>query len=301
MLVRALLVVSSLGLGSAQAAVLAQAGPLHFGDGGADALKGAEAEDRRSALDLSFTLTKTTEVEARAEGLKYLRMDPNAAPEVFLDDQYLGPLLPEHGRDWRSPRALELGPGPHHLLLRNAQVADAEDFVLKRFFVYASQPSGEAPSAPSLAPARLAAENGCAKVQRRDWPSALKAGITLSVLNGRTIGTGTLVGLAPGDQWVCGLKVSSDRAPTLALEAGFQPLSGTAARWLLSLSPEPPAQVDAVGYKPGHWERLRVKFCDGDVFFQFASAPAMKVHWPHERLDLEIASQNVELTLRPVP
>ena len=301
MRVRALLFLSLLAASRSPAAVLAEAGPLHFGDGGADALKGSEAADRRSALDLSFTLVKATVVEARAEGLKYLRLDPNAAPEVFMDDQYLGPLLPEHGRDWRSPRSLELGPGTHHLLLRNAQVADAEDFVLKRIFVYASQPSGDAVPAAAPAPARPAAENGCAKVQRRDWPADLKAGITLSVLNGRTIGTGSLVGLVPGDQWVCGIKVSSDRAPTLALEAGFQPLSGTAARWLLSLSPEPPEQVDAVGYKPGNWERLRVKFCDSDLYFQFASAPAMKVHWPHDRLDLEIASQNVEITLRPVP
>jgi len=46
--------------------------------------------------------------------------DSDAAPEIFLDDAYLGPLLPEHGGDWRSPHALLLAAGPHRLLVRLA-------------------------------------------------------------------------------------------------------------------------------------------------------------------------------------
>src|SRR5580692_11236879 len=82
------------------------------------------AEDGPSEVRLGFRLKAEGPVWAEAAGLGGLRAeDRDAAPEVFLDDSYLGPLLAAAGGSWRSPQALVLEPGRHVLLVRRA---DAE-------------------------------------------------------------------------------------------------------------------------------------------------------------------------------
>ncbi|MGH7441555.1 MAG: hypothetical protein ACREKE_02650, partial [bacterium] len=61
----------------------------------------------RSQRILDFSLSKPGRVWAEAEGLTGLDgEDREQAPEVFLDDSYLGPLMPDFGSSWQSPRAL---------------------------------------------------------------------------------------------------------------------------------------------------------------------------------------------------
>lgn len=82
---------------------------------------------------LPFSLTAPARVWAEADvqaGL--VEGDADKAPEVFLDDNYLGPLLAQH---WRSSRALQLEAGPHHLVLRSPDAADAGTLTLGRLRV----------------------------------------------------------------------------------------------------------------------------------------------------------------------
>jgi hypothetical protein len=287
------------------ARVLAQAGPLSLGDGGQDALPADEARGLRASIDLPFTLSQSAEVQAQAEGLRHLRDDRDAAPEAFIDDEYLGPLLGVHGSTWRSSRSLQLGPGPHHFILRNAAVADAEDFVLKRIFVYATGPDeavakGQSPAAKALS--GPAPENGCSGRQTRDWPEQLKQGITLSVLNGRAVGSGSLVTLRQGDAWECYLKLPGSEDQSLALEEGLRAPAGGKGpcSWVFSLDiAPPPTGVDHDYYHPGRWERARAQLCNGHLKLQFAQAPAINIPWASDSLSLEIAAQDVEISLRP--
>jgi hypothetical protein len=284
--------------------ILVQGGPFSLGDGGADALPPEEARDLRSSVELPFTLTAAAEVQAQAEGLRYLRDDRDAAPEAFIDDQYLGPLLSVHGSTWRSSRSLQLAPGPHRFILRNAAVADAEDFVLKRIFVYASGPSELAArplSKTAAAATEPVKENGCIWRETRAWPEKLKTGLTLSVLSDRLATSGELVRLVPGDSWECYLKLPAPQGRPLALVAAFQrSASGKGpCRWIFSLDLEPPEEVDALGYHPGLWERVRAKLCNGHLSLQFAQAPPVDIPWDQDSLGLEIAAQGVEIALRP--
>lgn len=285
------------------AAPLASASKLSFGDGGSDALPAAEAPGLRRSFELPFTLSRSAKVLAQAEGLRHIDQGPNAAPEAFIDEQFLGPLRSEHGQAWRSARAVELGPGQHRLLLRNARVADAEDFVLERIFVYAIAPAGAGPKAPVQAPeaqARPEAENGCAE-RRRDWPAHLKGGITLSVLSGQLVSSKELVRLKQGQAWACGLKVTGQSSKPLALLAGFHPLSGDQGAWVMSLDPEPPPAFDETGFKSARWERFQVELCGGNLAMRFGQNPPLRVPWPNPEISFEIAAQSVEVSLRPLP
>jgi hypothetical protein len=265
----------------------------------------------RRSLILPFYLTRSAQVQVEAEGLAHLDRGANAAPELFLDDEYLGPLLAEHHGAWRSPRQVKLAGGSHQLLVRNAQVEDAEDFELKRIFVYAGGPDSEpvktgAPKAsplPTAAPApqeNPLAADACGR-PRRDWPQAKKGGVMLSVLSGRTIGTGTLVHLAQGETWACAIKVSAPYSKPLPLMAGFSKGEGVQGRWILSLDPDPPKRVEPKGYKPSRWERFQARLCQGQLSLRFGQAPPLKLPWPQDALDLEIAAQSVEVALKPTP
>jgi hypothetical protein len=284
---------------------LAEAGPLRFGDGGADALPPVAGDPPRRSLILSFDLTRSAQVGVEVQGLRYIDQGANAAPELFLDEEYLGPLLAELGSAWRSPRSIKLGPGRHQLLLRNAQVTEAEDFVLKRIFVYAGLPDARKPAtSPAAAPqaqqAAETAETACGR-QRRDWPKAMQRGITLSVLSGQVVGTGELVHLNEGETWGCGIKISAPYSKPLALMAGFEKRGGVQGRWILSLDPDPPALVEPKGYKPARWERFQARFCQGRLSLRFGQAPPLEVSWPQKEISLEIAAQSVEVALRPTP
>jgi hypothetical protein len=287
-----------------RAQVLAEAGPLRFGDGGADALLPVAGDPPRRSLILPFDLTRSAQVSVEVEGLRYVDRGPNAAPELFLDEQYLGPLLAELGSAWRSPRSIKLGPGGHQLLLRNAQVADAEDFVLKRIFVYAGSSKARAAAAPASTPVArsptVEGESSCGQ-QRRDWPEAKKGGVTLSVLTGQVVGSGELVHLQDGDSWACAIKIRAPYSKPLALMAGFEKKGLIQGRWILSLDPEAPPVVAPVGYKPARWERFQARLCQGSLSLRFGQAPPLVIPWTQKELSLEIAAQSVEVALRPTP
>lgn len=292
--------------GALGAAALASSGRLSLGDGGQDALPAALAQGRVTHFELPFQLSRKTQVWAEAEGIRFVDLGPDAAPEVFIDDHYVGPLHPEHGSSWRGPLTAELEAGPHKLVLRNAQVQDAEDFVLRRIFVYASAPAKEAAvqapvkmEAPALP--RSAPENGCDLKERRDWPKERKAGITLSVLSGQVIPSGNLVRLKSGEAWTCGLKVTGRSSKPLALLAHFAVGPGDKGRWILGLDPNPPPLVDEVGFKSARWERFRAELCAGTLILQFGTGPQWKTAWAQPEIDLEIGAQGVEVSLRPIP
>lgn len=285
---------------------LASSGPLSFGDGGSDALPAALAKGRVARFELPFQLSKKTQVWAEAEGIRYVDLGPDSAPEAFIDDRYLGSLHPEHGSTWRGPLTAVLDPGPHRLVLRNAQVQDAEDFVLKRIFVYASAPVPETgPKAPAKqepqASPRSVSENGCDLKERRDWPAQRKGGITLSVLSGQVVGSGSLVRLKSGEAWTCGLKVTGHSSKPLALLARFAVGPGDKGRWILGLDPEPPPLVEEVGFRSARWERFHAELCAGTLILQFGTGPQWKTPWPQPEIDLEIGAQSVEVALRPIP
>lgn len=284
---------------------LAGAGPLSFGDGGRDALAPPLAQGRLTRFELPFHLSTSARVVAEAEGLRSIDQGPDAAPEVFIDEQYLGAMHAAHGATWRGPQSPLLAPGAHRLIVRNASVQDAEDFVLRRIFVYANAPEAK-PRAkvPDLGPQgspRPLTENGCASVPRRDWPAAKKTGITLSVLSGQVIPTGELVRLKSGEAWACGLKISARSSKPLALLAGFHPQGGDRGRWLFSLDPDPAPVVEEKGYKPARWERFHVELCDGNLAMRFGQNPPLRVPWPQPEISFEIAAQSVEVALRPLP
>jgi hypothetical protein len=299
---RRALLLCALAPGLLRAQVLAEAGPLRFGDGGADALPPVAGDPPRRSLILPFDLTRSAQVGVEVQGLRYVDQGPNAAPELFLDEEYLGPLLAELGSAWRSPRSIKLGPGRHQLLLRNAQVAEAEDFVLKRIFVYAGLPASPAKALSRTATVQASPviESGCGR-PRRDWPPAKQPGITLSVLSGQVVGTGELVHLSDGETWSCGIKISAPYKKPLALMAGFEKKAGIQGRWILSLDPDPPARVEPMGYKPARWERFQAAFCQGTLTLRFGQAPPLRVPWVQKELSLEIAAQSVEVALRPTP
>jgi hypothetical protein len=91
------------------------------------------ADGDRGEYDLSFALTATARVWAEVDveaGLN--RADSNGAPEVFLDDQYLGLLLAEQDGRWRSPQAFELPAGTHTLSVRAADGENVPSVRLRR-------------------------------------------------------------------------------------------------------------------------------------------------------------------------
>ena len=144
---KALFILALFWAASATAAVIAENGLTVIGDGGSDAVRGGPPPQRR--FHLPFQLSRAERVWVEAQGLQGLRHDSNTAPEVFLDDVYLGPLRSEHGADWRSPQAVDLSPGAHVLELRCADAMDADDVSLQRLQVLSD--SKARPAKPTVA------------------------------------------------------------------------------------------------------------------------------------------------------
>jgi hypothetical protein len=284
------------------AGVLAQAGPLCLGDGGADPLPAGLAAHLQSSVDLPFFLTHSAQVQAQAEGLSHIDRDAGSAAEAFLDDQLIGTIQKAHGSLWRSSLALTLGPGPHHFILQNAAVEDAEDFCLQHLSVYTGEDDKPLPPpAPTRRSVRHVRAGGCDLPLRSDWPPSLRGGIVLSVLQGQVVGTGELLRMKPGEAWVCGVKVPSKDGRPQALSMSFETRPGQGARLTFVLDPQPPQRVDAMGYTPDHWESFQAWLCQGTLTLQLAQVPPIKIPWKEESLGLEIAAQDVEISLRAAP
>lgn len=307
-----------------RAAVLAENDITVVGDRGADALRGGPAP--RCRIVVPFTLTAPARVWAEASGLQGQGQDPDAAPEVFLDDSYLGTLRVEHGVDWRSPQALELSAGAHTLLLRCADVPDADDVRMESLRV-----KGELQGAPAAAPrkrahtkpaALLNAEPAPARAEapvpaaatspdcghlreRVEWiGGAPERGKTLSVFNGKVVDGGSLVILKPGEAFTLLVKVpGEEKQKALALSSGWKADKAERLCYLFFIDPQAaqlPAR-DARDYRPGAWEPLRFEFCDGRLSVRFAKAHPQSLAWHKDSAELVVGAQDLELGLKPYP
>lgn len=284
-----------LGALNGSAAPVAENGLLVIGDRGSDAIRGGPPALCR--FQLPFTLAAATRVWAEAEGLQGLRGDHASVPEVFLNDVYLGPLRVEHGAHWRSPRAVDLPAGTHTLELRCAEAQDADDVSIQRLRVFS-----EAPAPSRARPARARASSAdCSRLrQRKDRPAALSKGsLILSVLSGRQAASGTLVSLKPGDTWnlLARVPLGPDGKP-LALATGLDLSRPGRARLLFLVTPGVEVPVDALGYTPGAWQPLAFRYCGGHLAVDFARGPSLARPSRAKNLKLEIAAQDLELSLK---
>jgi hypothetical protein len=272
--------------GPAGAAVLAQGGPLRLG---------LDQPGAVPQFSLAFHLSASARVWAEARGLNGLQPGHSGeAPEAFLDDQYLGPLLAEHGGAWRSPEALELAAGDHALLLRCSSVGSPADCGLRALEVVSDGPKAAASAAPAPAP-----DCGHPTLTRR-WPARLHGqSLVLSVLSGRTQSAGVMVQLRSGQAWACRLRLPAPNGQALPLMAKFSVTRAGRGCLLLSLDRQFQGRVDALGYTPDTWEPLTVSLCGGRLNVALAEAPPFAVDAAGPSLELELAAQDVELGLKP--
>jgi hypothetical protein len=307
-----------------QAAVVAENDITVVGDRGADALRGGPPPSCR--IVVPFTLAAPARVWAEASGLQGQGPDPNAAPEVFLDDTYLGTLRVEHGVDWRSPEAVDLSAGAHALLLRCAEVPDADDVRMESLRVMAElpgkpkpvhaalkRPQAKAAAKPSAAPVsaqapapEAAKTPDCGHLRERvEWiDGPPERGKTLSVFNGHIVDGGSLVKLQPGEAFTLLVKVPGEakqKAP--ALSTGWKADAGERLCFLFFIDPEAaqlPAR-DARDYRPNAWEPLRFEYCGGRLSVRFAKAHAQSLAWNKDYAELVVGAQGLELGLKPAP
>ena|GEM_PF-3669570 len=276
-------------LGGARAGMLAQEGPVALGLAGPGSV---------TQTSLPFHLSAPARVWAEAAGLSGLESGRSGeAPEAFLDEQYLGPLLAEHGRSWRSPEALDLDAGDHVLLLRCSSVGIPKPCGIHVLRVLSGEPGPAAPAKRALAPARQ--DCGHPALSRR-WPPRFHGqGLVLSVLSGRSQSAGVMARLLPGQAWACRVRLPAPDGQALPLMAHFTASPSGKGCLLLSLDQGFQGKADALGYRPDAWEPLRVSLCQGRLHVALAQAPPFDLDYPGPSLDLELAAQDVELGLKP--
>jgi hypothetical protein len=304
----------------AHGAVLAENGITVVGDRGADALRGGPAPSCR--IVVPFKLAWPARVWAEADGLQSQRHDSDGAPEAFIDDQYLGPLLAEHGVDWRSPQAVQLSPGAHVLILRCAQVPDANDVRMEKLRVM-SDPAPKPMPRPRAAykrakvqsiqtelspapepPATGPAPEACAHLlERVDWPAEeSRRGKTLSVFSGRSVDGGSLVHLKAGEAWTLLVKVPREAdGNALGLAAAWKAAGPGRRCFLFYIDPEA-AQApkrDPSDYRPNTWEPLRFEYCGDRLAATFARNRPISLTWTQPEVELLVGAQGLELGLKP--
>lgn len=278
--------------------VLARRETIWMGDEGEDKLSAVQRQGATPVgceLRLPFHLDAPARVWAEASRLDGLRLgNVNAAPEVFIDDTYLGPFLAEHEQEWRSPQALQLQAGGHMLLLRCASVADAADLRIEDLRVL-SDPLPETAKPTPVTRCRC----GDSPVSRV-WPARLKAkALMLSVLSGRTAFSGKLATLQQGQAWECLLRLPARQGKALPLVVREQAGPGDLCHLIFVPDHSMQVPVDALGYTPDAWEPVRVELCGGQLSLRLAQAPELRLPWKGKRLDLELGAQDLELGLKP--
>jgi hypothetical protein len=271
------------------AAVLAQAGPLALALAGPDSV---------TQTSLPFHLSAPARVWAEAAGLSGLESGRSGeAPEAFLDEQYLGPLLAEHHGSWRSPEALALDAGDHVLLLRCSSVGIPRPCGITALRVVSDAPGPTALARPGAA--KTPPDCGRLVLSRR-WPPRYHGqSLVLSVLSGRSQSAGVMARLLPGQAWACQLRLPAPNGRALPLVAHFTASPSGQGCLLLSLDQDFHGPVDALGYRPDHWEPLRISLCQGRLHVALAQAPPFDLNCAAPSLDLELAAQDVELGLKP--
>ena len=270
-------------------AVLAQAGPLTLGLAGPDSL---------TQTSLPFHLSAPARVWAEAAGLSGLESGRSGeAPEAFMDEQYLGPLLAEHRGSWRSPEALALDAGDHALLLRCSSVGIPKPCGIAALRVVSDAPGPAAHPTPVAAPS----PQDCGHlVLSRRWPPRYHSqGLVLSVLSGRSESAGVMARLLPGQAWACQVRLPALGGQALPLMAHFSVAQPGQGCLLLSLDKDFQGKAEALGYRPDAWEPLRVSLCQGRLHVALAQATPFDLDYPGPSLDLALAAQDVELGLKP--
>jgi hypothetical protein len=270
-----------------------------IGDKGSDALPKAwtQGQAPRARLQLRFHLAEAAVVWAEAQGLRGLRQGGGGgAPEVFMDEAYLGPLRADHGKRWRSPKALALEAGEHVLLIRTADVADADDVVLQRVLVLSEGVKEKAVKA------RKAWKSCEGLTLRKSWPASLRGGSkTLSVLTGREARSGELVTLKAGEAWKAQVRIPyAQSGKPLPLAANLFDEDGVLRLTLFfDATSDPNAPVGALGYKPGRWQGLQVRHCGNRIQVAIAQAPPMDLSVDGKPRAFEITARDLELSLKP--
>jgi hypothetical protein len=272
--------------------VLAQARPGHVGP------------DKPYEERLSFRLSAPDRVWAEASGLSGLGPeDRDAAPEVFLDDRYLGPLLSDFGEEWRSAQALRLGPGTHQLLLRCAEEGEGPLLSWKSLRVLGDAPCrpGPVPAVKPAAPA-VQAPSCDALIRRRDWPARLRGDpLVLPAAPGRVALSGPLVHLRLGESWGLFMKIPTgpDGGPLPLVVRFDTPVPGR-VRFSVRVDTQfHGGVVAAVGYAPNRWQWMTLSLCPGALRLRFAGEPPLKYAWGLPGLDFEMAARGVTLSLAP--
>jgi hypothetical protein len=269
--------------------LVAHAGPGHLGPDG-------PYEER-----LGFRLAAADRVWAEAGGLGGLDPeDRDSAPEVFLDDTYLGPLLSDFGEAWRSPQALRLGPGEHEFLVRCAQEGEGPLLRWRSLRVLGDSPCLPAPArAMESAPALPAT---CGKLRRSFyWPPRLREqSLVLPEIGGRFAASGSLVRLRQGERWTVLMKIPKgpDGGP-LPLVVRFEtPVQGR-VRFLIWVDRSTRGPVGAVGYVPGRWQALTLSLCSVSLRLRFAGEPPLEYPCGLSSVEFEVAARDLELSLAP--
>ncbi len=286
---------------------------------------GPDAPGQRS---LAFRLAAPARVWAEAEGLEGLEgEDREEAPEVFLDDEYLGPLLPEQGSHWRSPLAVRLAAGWHTLLVRCSQPGGVGPALRYRaFLVYAARPcpgalralAGPAPRPLAVEP--IASPGASPPVRRRPralavrstcgllpvdtaWPARLGGrDLVLSSAQGRVTDSGPLARIRLGRAWTAWLKIPpSMGAKPFPLVARIEAGPGGSVRFLVLVDRDLPAgtTVAARGYRPGAWEPFTVWLCPGSLCVRFAREGLMRAPFPGRGATVHLGALGLTLTLSP--
>lgn len=272
--------------------VLAHASPGHVGPDG-------PYEER-----LSFRLSAPDRVWAEASGLNGVGPeDRDAAPEVFLDDRYLGPLLSDFGDAWRSAQALRLGPGTHQLLLRCAEDGAGPRLDWKSLRVLGDAPCRPEPVVAVKRAVPAAPRPSCdGLIRRRDWPARLHGDpLVLPAALGRLAVSGPLVHLRLGESWGLFMKIPTgpDGGP-LPLVVRFDTPEPGRVRFLVRVDTQfHGGVVAAVGYAPNRWQWLTVSLCSGALRLRFAGEPPLNYAWGLPSLDFEMAALGVTLSLAP--
>jgi hypothetical protein len=253
---------------------------------------------------LSFRLTASDRVWAEASGLSGLGPeDRDAAPEVFLDDQYLGPLLSDFGELWRSAQAMRLGPGTHQLLLRCAEDGAGPLLSWKSLRVMGDAPCRPEPVAAAKPVLPAVPQPSCdGLIRRRDWPARLHNDtLVLTAVPGRVALSGPLVHLRLGESWGLFMKIPTgpDGGP-LPLVVRFDTPAPGRVRFSVRVDTQfHGGVVAAVGYAPNRWQWMTLSLCAGSLRLRFAGEPPLKYAWGLPGLDFEMAAQGVTLSLAP--
>lgn len=306
---RAELVVGLLLLLASQgrAGLLAEAaGPMHLGDGGAEASSDPEVSAlplRGREFELNFELAgPVKDLRVSIDRVAGLQSVDESSPGVFLDDLYLGPVRKEHnGNRWISPFKADLSAGKHRVSLLCPETA-ADDFVWQGLKVYTGglPKTGPAKALPQRADTALN-EADCGEMRLLAWPLRLKnRALQLSVLGGRELYSGALARLEPGTAFLGRFKVprapEGQAQPPLLLHWG---VDDEFVRLRFAVDEEAkPKGNEPLGYAPGAWEPLEIRWCPGATHLRFkVGTQELQLEAPPDARQLNISARGIELGL----